>query len=108
MNVMMLVHYYPWIALTLGALVISLCVPVLRAPWEPKVRKHALSVVLLLAFAFIAFAAYEWQLAEWKQKIEGAPIRVDMFVLGLLIYFAVGKIHTLIELMGGSGKGGGA
>ena len=97
-NVLTLLHFFALGALLPALLSGLIGLAVAYAPWPGELRRNAYLSVATLSVAWLALGAYELTLGSWKETVVGAPIRIDLFLFGPLLYYSSLKAYRTYSL----------
>lgn len=99
LNALMLTHVFPH-ALAIAALVTIVVCPVAKgSKLPPKLQGTACLLALLVAAALLLLWLYELRLEAWKQVSRGAPIRVDLALFALPIYYVLRQVGATLQIV---------
>jgi hypothetical protein len=93
----MLAHVFPH-ALAIAALLTIVMCPVAKNSKLPqKLQGTACLLAFVAAGALLLLWLYELRLESWKQASRGAPVRVDLLLFALPIYYVLRQVGATLH-----------
>ena len=98
-NALLLAHLFPH-ALAIAALATIVVCPVAKGSKLPrKLQGTACLLVLVIAAALLLLWLYELRLESWKQASRGAPVRVDLLLFALPVYYVLRQVGATLQVV---------
>lgn len=98
-NALMIAHVFPNV-LVIAALISGILCPIANGSKLPqKLQGTACLLAFVVAVAFLLLWLYELRLESWKLVSSGAPIRMDLILFVVPIYYVFRRFSTIFQVL---------